>query len=342
MKLDRFKQLSYVNALRLASVLAVLTTLTSCVHEFPECTPRRTTKLTITHLTKWTELDFHHSTRSGADLVRYIINVYSDSESLTPAYTFTRFSTDMSLAPFDTEIDIPSGDWVIRVWSDYMVNGKTFYDASDFSAVTYTQPYTGDTDLRDAFEGKTIIKVGKSSSTDAVTDGKVELERPFARYVFVATDFNRFYEETLLPVLKNDASQGDKSSPVSASKNVLLREYRIKGIYPLFMPSVYNILRTRPVDSQRGVVYDAIIEPLDNDNAKLALDYVFVNSKETTAQVQLQMTTPAGNTTVLCPTISVPLKRGQTTYVYGDFLTNSVGGGIDIDFDFSGDINIEL
>lgn len=331
------------------TVAFTATFISSCVHEFPDTAESGSVRLTIVHDLSWSELDYDYA-RSGDDSrreewsVRYIIKAYKHGDTSIPVHEFVRFSDDLDLDPFITGIELPPGDWDLYIWSDFIHGKESYYEATEFSEITYTRPYTGDTDRRDAFEGM-AEKVTVEESYDASyrVDRTVTLHRPTARYVFIATDFRKFYNETLRPSLEPKSLQAPAWGSLPApQRNELLKGYSVTASYPLFMPSVYDMFRQKVTASERGVTYGASITPIDDDEARIAFDYVFMNHHSTSAQVQLILHTPGGDNIIMTPTVSVPLKRGQTTYVRGKFLTTDIGGGIDIDFDFSGDINIEI
>ena len=97
------------------------------------------------------------------------------------------------------------------------------------------------------------------------------------------------------------------------------------------------------VDSATGMSYLSPITPLGDDEAMVAFDHVLMNDRDNAAQVQLLLHTPDGSVRALTGTLTVPLRRGQTTYVRGDFLTvKGGGGGISIDTSFSGEFNIQI
>lgn len=319
------------------TLTAAMATLSSCVHEFPRDRETVDVALTIHHELPWTFYDYWwqesgrrnasraDDTRAEADWrAAYVIRAYPADETAVP-YAEWRFSrTDLTLADFSTTLPLPPGVWDLYAWQDFAEEGQTaFYDVERFSAVTYNRPYRGDTDRREAFEGKTRVSV-RSTYDGAVSEqASIDMERPMGRFIFIATDYDIFSAEA--------ESKGHDDS-----------DYSIICAYPLFMPSVYNMFTHKITDSWRGMSFRAKITPISRTEAIIAIDYVFMNHHESGAQVQLGIESPDKRITALSSTITVPMKRGQTTYVRAPFLTTSVGSGLDIDFSFDDDINIEI
>lgn len=320
----------------------------SCVHEFPEAPCQPEVRLNIEHELSWSEYDFIYdnsdATRAAGNVAqaRYIIRAYRSGDTPSVPYEFVRTTSDLSLKPFYTSLFLPEGEWDIYVWQDIVEENRPFYDVADFARITYTDPYEGATDSREAFEGRCSITVRSGNNTDAT----VSLERPFAKYAFIATDFGKFYDEVLVPSSRDDSRiPVDKKMWTTLSlqeKKELLSGYTVTACYPLFMPSVYDLFDQRPVSSDRGKKYTAQIEPLGDTEALIAFDYVFMNHRDNDVQVQLVLHTPEGSDIVMSPIVEVPLRRNRITYVRGGFLTSGISGGLDIDFEFGGDFNIEI
>lgn len=332
------------------AIPAIGISFTSCVHEFPESGEAKKVRLNIVHDLSWSEYEYVynrssviHGNNTGLT-ARYIIKAYRAGDSKTPVHDFSFNSDDISLGPLTTTIYLPAGDWDIYVWQDLISNGKTFYDASNFTAIRYTKPYTGATDCRDAFEGHCRVTVEDNYDAGWQTEATVPMDRPTAKYEFIATDFNKFYEEVLLPSHSQSANEPKKSwnSLSLQEKQELLKGYSVTAYYPMFMPSIYDMFQKKAIDSERGVRYEGNVEPLNDTEAVIAFDYVFMAHRESSVQIALVLHTPEGNDINMTPVIQVPLLRKRITYVRGKFLTNSVGSGLNIDFSFTDDFNIEI
>lgn len=328
------------------AAVALMALLSSCVHEWPEINDAVELRLKVHHELPWTEYDYVIDTGTRADdpsaswEALYTFRVFRKGETAAPVKSFQLKRDDLSLADFETSVMLPEGDYDIYVWQD-LVNAadKGFYDSADFNRITYLKPYTGDTDKRDAFEGRTSVSIPSTIDAVAVVDGEISLERPTAKYVFIATDFDKFYNESVTR-FKSPAKKWEQLTP--DQKVEMLKDFAVVVRYPLYMPAVYDIFSQKVLDSWTGVTYEAKIRPLNGDEAVVAFDYVFQNHHNSGAQVQLALKTPDGKVTGLTSTLTVPLKRGQITYVRGKFLTASAGSGLNVDFNFDGDFNIKI
>ncbi len=342
---------SYFKSLLAATLIFTTLILTqSCVHEVPALNENISVKLKIKHDLTWEETDYYTPNYASARnskasdegwSARYIINLYPRNTTTVPVKTIVVERPDLTLADFVLDVTIPAGDWDIYVWQDF-VNPDVvppYYDVANFGSITYSAPYRGDTDKRDAFEGFIALDVPKTIDSDFCVTGEIVLERPLAKYVFIATDFEKFYNESLsrwnIPIA---APAWDALSEMQ--KDNALKQYSIVAKYAWYMPAVYDIFTGKVTDSWSNMYYDADIKPLNNHEAAIAMDYVMINHMESGAQVQLGMRTPDGQLIGLTSTITVPLKRGQITYVRGDFLTASTGSGLEVDFSFSDNIDI--
>lgn len=314
-------------AFKMLSLIFLCTVASGCVHEFPEFSGPREFSFCITHDAGWDEYDYLVKGKTRADgdwRSRYLFKVFPSGTDKIPAYEHEYVSDNADVSDFSIPMQLPEGDWDVYVWSDKVCDDFKFHNASGFDAIRYTGDYQGAHDMRETFEGMTTLSIGANGMMKDEVCG-ITLHRPQAKYVFIATDLREFTEQTLAP------------------DNRSLDDYTVMGIYPLFMPSVYNMFTKRIIDSARGVSYLSAITPLDEDNALLAFDHVFMNDGENAVQVQIALQTPEGVTHSLTSTLTIPLRRGQTTYVRGDFLKLPSGsGGVKIDITFSGEFNIEI
>lgn len=329
----------------LAAMLPLLTGLSSCVHEWPHLSESVEIDLLIQHELPWTEFYYHiDMTRSDPWLPSYRLSVYPEGVVTgEPQFTFEFTRDDMSLADFHTSISLPPGDWDIYGWQDYTRGGVSpFYDATDIAAISYKDPYHGDTDMRDAFESKLTVHVPETSNADTRVQGEMMFARPLAKYVFIATDLAKFYDETLTRYKSQGSGTRSWNEMSRAEQEEAIRGFSMMVYYPLYMPSVYNMFTQKVLDSTQGISYEAPIRPIDGDRAIIALDYVWMNHHASGVQVMLALKTEDGDLIPVTNTITVPLLRNQITFVDGEFLTTSMGGGLNIDFSFGGDFNIEL
>lgn len=351
-------------------MICVIAMAVSCdVHEFPAVpslpseptppAPERVFRLTLHHdqgLPLLGEFDYNSgnpvTSRSmlGPDeafkphCIRYTINTYSEirgilSREPDTTYVFTRDEGTGLDAMF--EIDIPKGDYNIVVWTDYVDAGSTadkYYDTSDFSEIILSRrgEHYGSCSWRDGFYGlvsTTVSRKDEHGGIETVDLGEatIEMKRPMARYTFISTDLRRFIE--------NESKMRMQGAP---SKAPGLDDYRVRFIYTRYMPCSFNLFTGKPADSWTGVEYESRIEPINDDEARVGFDYVFVNGDRTAATVGLEVLDKEGNLLARIPAFDVPLERSRHTIVKGEFLTTKSGGAMGINPDFDGSFNIEI
>lgn len=112
--------------------------------------------------------------------------------------------------------------------------------------------------------------------------------------------------------------------------------------YSGYMPCAFNIMDNKPCDSMTGVSFESTIKAVDEHEARLGFDYVFVNGKESSVMVTVALLDEDGTQLSRSNQIEVPLKRSMLTVVKGSFLIQETGGGVAIDPDFEGEFNIVL
>lgn len=312
----------------LALLLAVLCTA-SCVHEWRDSTDLPTETevcLLIHHEQAWTHQDYQFNfTRSSEFTARYVYKVFKRGEDTAPVMTFEQDRADLTLADFTTSLNLPPGQWDIFVWQDFRAKSrKPFYNTENFRAVTYNLPYIGDDDMRDAFVGKLSVDVPPTVSSDSKVSAELTMSRPMAKYVFIATDFKKFYNEIIKDSQQMPNGVSSTWEALSlAEQQEILKGYSIVALYPYFMPSVYNMFTGKITDSMKGISYQAEIRPTQGGEAEITMDYVMVNPSATGVQVQLALKSPDGKLNALTGIITVPLLRSQITYVRGEFLTTA-------------------
>ena len=163
------------------------------------------------------------------------------------------------------------------------------------------------------------------------------MKRPLARFRFVTTDVGEF--------LSRREGMG-LSGPLPVRPEgvtAALGDYRIVVRYTGYMPSVYNAVTDKPIDSSVGRWFDGVVKGIDTSTAELAFDHVFVNGSQTSVQVALDVYSRHDNTKIASTVpIEVPVVRGKLTEIRGPFLTSEAAGGVGIHPGFDGDFNIEI
>lgn len=353
--------------LRAAMIIATAWLAAGCVHEFPETdepsgpVTRREFRLILNYdeaLPLLGEYDYADGAVTDIMLsrahkapgpeearkrhqIRHVVNVYpaisSRGEySRTSDFSFV-FTRETGHGLNDTlTFDLPKGDYRIIVWTDYVDHASRedkYYDTRDFAEILLPDNgiHYGSNDWRDAFYGSTetvVSREGRAETRVELGEAKIEMRRPMARYTFVSTDLARF--------LESRSRQGE-TRRVSA-----LDEYVVRFVYPRYMPCSFNAFTGKPADSRSGVTYESEIQRINDDEAEIGFDYIFVNGERTATTVGLEIYSRDGALLARIPPFDVPLERSRHTIVRGEFLTTKSGGALGVDPAYKGSFNIEI
>ena len=276
--------------------------------------------------------------------IRHIVRLYpytGESYSRTPAYSFI-YNEEYSDNPdHEITLSVAPANYRVVAWTDYVEKGsgnELFYSADDFAEVTLTSLYEGAQQYRDAFRGSKDLRLAKYNYNGASTSTEIEMSRPLARYNFIATDKNQFITywkqqlalRKLPPVRSNDAPDID------------LNKFKVRFMYPQYLPSANNLFTDRPVDSKLGISFDTVMSLRDDGDVDLGFDYVFVNGKESKVIVSLSIYDENWEYISTVHNVEVPLLRGHQTTIKGKFLTNGISSGVTINPEYEDEYNIYL
>lgn len=251
---------------------------------------------------------------------------------------------------FQTTFNLPTGEYDIYVWGDADDGSLSgiHYGTDDFGSITISDgEYTGNTEDKDAFEGMLTVSIPSSDEYEVGVGGIVEMHRPLAAYAFIATDLKEFTEsetsrQRSLTAKGCDSGSDDSRGDGSRVDGIDLSDYTVRVRYPVYLPSEYNMFTSHPSDSRQGVSFTGNVSRLNDDEALIGFDHLFVNGTESAVSVALEILDSDGEIVATVPTVNVPTRRGRATIVRGEFLTSSAAGGTAIDPKFDGEFNIPL
>lgn len=350
----------YIQRLWVATVTLCAVALSSCaVHEWPEAKDPQVYSLML-HLDYDTELPLykvveHQISRAAIAEsydVRYIIEVYdtplerSASHKLIQRKIVSR--DDVSTLSHSIPMVLPAGHYTFKVWTDYVDAGEVdnkYYNANDFEAIRLNGEHVGNNDFRDAFVGSLDVLV-----TPQTTDLIVNNMRPLAKFNFVTTDLERFVEHMLELKAQQDkedsenasieggTAESDDPSSEEPTRVVDISEYKVVFRYASNMPNEFNIFRNEPVDvaNPYTVSFDSSIQKLNDQEAELGFDYVFVNGNEIKVHIVIEVYDKEGTQVSATQPIPVPMVRSKLTTIRGEFLTSQASGGVGINPGFDG------
>lgn len=326
----------------------VLALASSCnVHEpWPETppTPPVISDVPITlNLVFDTDLPLHKEvgyTRAGQSEhdMRYTVQVFTPARvSDSEPYITWIFTSPASTSPdFSTEVSLPEGEYEFYVWADY-IDSETisdkYYDTSAWQTITVTQldNYQGSNEYQDAFRGFAKKSINSSETTEFNTVS-IQMHRPFARYEFIATDFNQFAQNQIESRAQDSSNSQNDISP---------DDYTVVFYYRDFTPMGYNVYTDKPNDAMTGLKYQSRITESEK-GISLGFDYIFVNGTESSVKLVLGIYDSQGKLVSSTSEVEVPLARSKNTIVKGEFFSGKAQGGVGINPDFNGSYDIEI
>lgn len=334
--------------------------LASCdVYEWPDTSDFAKVHLRLhyeTDITKWnlaykdmaivdqgTGETYNNEQHSGK--IRYVIRAYPISQKQRTAenhimeYVFTKDIAEGY--NHEVTLDMPTGSYNIMVWSDLVESpgDKYFYNADNFDEIKLQGDHKGSTDHRDAFRGTNTITLETDYAEQQPDTLDVTMQRPLAKFEFITTDLQQFIEKEMEAANQESDSKEDAPATKVDIENYLA-DYKVVFYYSGFMPDTYNMNIDKPIDSAMGVSFESGIKVLNNDEASLGFDYVFVNGKESGITVQIGLYNKDNKQIALSEPITIPLRRNRHSILKGSFMMQKSSGGININPNFNGNHNL--
>ena len=344
-----------------SAAACALLCITSCaVHEWPEPTPADV----IVNLDFDTQLPQYkvlneegtRASHDGRDYdIRYTIAAYrllqdgSYAEEPFLLKVFSKDEIEELNATFRFSID--EGSYRFYVWTDFVLAGTRsdyFYNTTSFRRISLQGTHEGNNDFRDAFSGSADLKVIRRGSKETPSTVTVQMRRPLAKFEFITTDLQEFITKTIEAMIRKEeaeaAAKAGETKPEGDTKTpvVDLEKYKVVFFYSGYMPNAYNMMEGKPCDSATGVKFSSAISAIDNHDARLGFDYVFVNGEESSVMVTVALYDEEGTQLSISRQIEVPIKRSMLTTVRGSFLMQNTGGGVAIDPGFEDEFNIYI
>lgn len=291
---------------------------------------------------------------------------------------FSKDEIDELNATFRFSID--EGSYRFYVWTDFVLAGTQidyFYNTTNFRRISLQGTHEGNNDFRDAFSGSADLKVIRRGSRETPSTVTVQMRRPLAKFEFITTDLQEFITKTIEAMIRKEEAEaaakagetksegGDNPEDITPTESdtktdgdtkadgdtktgdtktpvVDLEKYTVVFFYSGYMPNAYNMMEGKPCDSATGVKFSSALSAIDNHDARLGFDYVFVNGEESSVMVTVALYDEEGTQLSISRQIEVPIKRSMLTTVRGSFLMQNTGGGVAIDPGFEDEFNIYI
>lgn len=319
------------------------------------------------------------ASRDGRDYdIRYAIAAYrllQDGSYAEEPFLLKVFSKD-EIEELDAtfRFSIDEGSYRFYVWTDFVLAGTQsdyFYNTTNFRRISLQGTHEGNNDFRDAFSGSADLKVIRRGSKETPSTVTVQMRRPLAKFEFITTDLQEFITKTIEAMIRKEEAEaaakagetksdgGDNPEDITPTESetkadgdtktgdtktpvVDLEKYTVVFFYSGYMPNAYNMMEGKPCDSATGVKFSSAISAIDNHDARLGFDYVFVNGEESSVMVTVALYDEEGTQLSISRQIEVPIKRSMLTTVRGSFLMQNTGGGVAIDPGFEDEFNIYI
>ena len=312
----------------------------SCdVHEFPN--PVEKEYPFVLHLNYDTNMplykivEYHEDTRSLDNNydIRYIVKVYPAGDSREELSHYEFFKDELATLENDVTLMLKEGEYKFVVWTDYVSslnNDDMFYDTQSFEEILLLgDEHYGCNDLRDAFNGTVEAAVSETS-----LEATVEMGRPMAKFSFISNDLEEFMAS--MAKMRTVKDNGNETRAVELS------DLKVVFHYYGFMPSSFNMFTNKPASAVTGVSFESEIKALNEKEADMGFDYVFVNGAESAVSVYIEVFDADGTLLSGFKPIKVPLVRSKLTVVKANFLTSEASGGVSIVPDFDGEYNFPV
>lgn len=335
-------------------VLVVATVLAGCVHDYPTMTPDGEEGIdpTLVEVNAEVTLDLElvpleiitnkarsrttktHAAEQTEYRRRIIIEAWREGKQEARQVTVIEDAEEDG----DKRITLPirlklhALDYTLTVWTDYVKAGTDtdlYYNTEDLEQIVCTTPYTGSTPYRDCLYGTTALDLRSyREEWNAKVQVKVDMVRPLAQYRIIATDVQEFLRKTRR---KRDGESGSSTYTVTFS-------------YGFYFPLGFNTATGKPMNSVQGVKFSAPLSIPDDgtEECELGSDFIFVNGTESFVPLNIELTDADGKVVSRTRGLEVPYRRGHLTTLRGNFLTNEMQGGIDIDTGYDDEIDIDL
>ncbi|MCM1370100.1 MAG: hypothetical protein NC204_06975 [Candidatus Amulumruptor caecigallinarius] len=343
------------------------------VHEFPdepEPGPGPAEKSRIEVSVQFKNTDWQHLTtvekdvesggsRTDVHALRYVVNIYKDEKrsrvpSYVPIYSnviYTAEPVDLADVTRNIPVEIEPGEYSAVVWVDYTDAehplDDLYYTTDDFTYISFAGTnYIANTRYRECFRGATDFtltdegKVVDTQSRSELETVPVTCERPLGRFEFITTDLEEFMTRWGISPQTDGTEPAAEGDEGTRAPN--LSDYQIRFRYVSYMPDTYNANTDKPIDSRLGAYFYGRLVLLNEHEASLGFDHVFVNHVNASVIVSIDILDREGNLISSSDPVTLPLKRNHHTIVKGKFLTAQSSGSMGIDPGFDGEFNIEL
>lgn len=324
----------------------------------PDCVPECNVTLQLDFSHDFPLYDHFVFSRSDTDspiaVRRFIVNAYpilSNGQLDTSSYK--HIVVDGSSYPVDDtvylNVELPCRYCRVYVWEDYGDENlkDLYYDTTDFANISFIGEYSGNNEKRIVFVGNTDVDLS-SLVEGSKTTVPILLSSPMARIEIRTNDLEHFIAD--VNSRYNSRTDIDKvividPDDIQDDNKFSADDFIIYVRYVSYFPSVYSVFDGKPVDASVNIGFESKIYPLNDKDALLGFDYIYVNGdiSSITAVIDVYEKNPDGSIGAnlgSSPSISIPIAVGMETTVESDFLTTHGSGNVSIDPSYDDDVYI--
>ncbi len=324
-----------------AALLAV-----SCVHEYPEA-PSVDPTLIDTRITLKTEPAFTHSSilgsrgdESGYNFMYYVVELHEDQYGANPLIRreigVRKDADGSATVALDEQLHAGSYKGVAYAVAAKDTDGTgRIFMLDDLTSIGYGDTYPGNTDAKESYEVRFDLDLPADVWLSS-HESTQQLQSPMGSVEVISTDAVEFVQHEIARLESLNQKGPDSRAEIEWSN------YHVKWSFDMYYPISYNVYTGLPNKAEREVSFMADIVPQNDTEASLGFDYIFVNGQKSQVSLTLQLYDKDNTLLNVYSGIEVPIERGKTTIIRGEYLTNRKEPGIGIDPGFDGDITIVL
>lgn len=328
-----------------SAVMIALPAIVSCVHEYPvnggvdpTLTNAKVRLVTTPAFTESSVVETKNNDGNGFDNMYFVVEFHKDEFGPSPVIRreIGKEKDDDNSARVELNETLPAGKYkcVAYAVAATDVDGSgSIFSLDDLSNIGFPDDYPGNTDAKECYEARFDIDLTSGAWLSDVEMEK-QMTSPMGHVRVLSTDAEDF--------IKHEMTRLQLSSTNPQVSSWQWSDYHVVWKYDMYYPVNYNTYTGLPNKAETEVHFNSDITPENDTEVSLGFDYIFVNGQESKVNLTLEVYDKDNILLNTYSGIEVPIERGKTTIVKGEYLTNRKEQGVGIDPGFDGEINIVL
>ena len=344
---------------RMSNILALLVLLFmtgSCIYDYPVPSPAGVSLDLVFKMERPVTSGnpvLNETDVNGQDHdIRYVVQAFrllrsgEFSREAAAEYIFTKDA--ISSLDNTVSLEIEEGTYRFYAWADYVPQDSTedhHYNTTQFTDLCLNcEEYHANTDSKEAFVGSQVVEVVRYAEDMPVTCDTITLDRVLAKYHIISSDLKMFVSR-----MKN--YKKNEETKAGGENEVNLDDYLIKVTYSpdLFYTAIDLLNENTPIDGKFGVSYWSKIRPINDEEALLGFDHIFIKKGQKSVRASVSVYDKDTTLITVAP-VEIPVSKDTVVSSSGDILTyikltgdEAMGdSGISIDPNFEGNLNIKI